>query len=234
MGTKGTLHKKRDIQFRRDHHVKGLDAGIFKCREIGNESLARQYEHLRNWYQKLSYQLLLKSWMLGEMIGYSFNNHVIATILTDTDQSLGTIEIKIDQDFVRSKEHIIFWKDLNRSHFYSYTYRNPTPVIEEWPEDHPFFMAKNKKNGSHVVDHSVMRNAINFNRSHDTSLLQVADLVAGIISKYYNRDEFDDVYSSISRYFMPPAEPIRLLKMATQEQAKRDTTPNPWEQLSGK
>jgi len=53
------------------------EKGIWNCKKIGNLKLAMEYKELKNWYRKLNYQLLLKTWILGEMIGFSFVEHVM-------------------------------------------------------------------------------------------------------------------------------------------------------------
>jgi len=48
VATIGSGHKKVDIQLHRDYHVRCIDGGIAKCREVGNDRLAEQYVQLRN------------------------------------------------------------------------------------------------------------------------------------------------------------------------------------------
>lgn len=232
-GTTPALHKKRDIQFNRDHHVKCLEEGIWECKKIGNIKLADAYKELKNWYRKLSYQLLLKTWILGEMIGHSFVEHVLQVILDEKDKTLGVIKISIDKDFVREPRHIIFWKDFLRSQFYNYTYRHPVTIVSEWSEDHPFFMAKNKNKGELFVDsnHVIGRNC-NFINSHNSTEIQVADILATIISKYYNKKEFLLVYKQIRNFFIPKRiNPVKILKMTSPDEAKPDLIPNPYKIL---
>ena len=233
VGTIPSSHSKKDIQFHRDHHLKTLRKGIEKCEEIGNHRLARQYNELANWYKGLNYQLLLKTWILGQMIGFSYRQHIIQTILNETDRTLGTIEILIDRDFVKEPQHIIYWKDLLRSWFYSYTYRKPIPILENWDDDHPFYMAKNnpkKENGSYVDKDNIFKDHCNFVESHLCEQVQVADILATIISEHLENGTYNDSYFKIKKYFIPvKGNPIRLLKMASEDEAVPDMTPNPWD-----
>ena len=89
---------------------KSIENGIEKCLSINNTKLAGQYIELKNRYRKINYQLLLKTWILGQMIGYSFENHVIVSALNHTDRTLGVIKISIDQDFIKEPQHVIYWK----------------------------------------------------------------------------------------------------------------------------
>lgn len=235
-GTIPSDHTKKDIQFHRDHHVKCLDEGIWKCKEIGNTKLAKEYIELRNWYKKINYQLLLKTWILGEMIGYSFVGHVWQVALDKKDRTLGTIKISIDRDFILSSRHVIFWKDILRNQFYSYTYHNPVPVISEWSEDHPFFLAKGKKEGNKKgpfldAQHVFSKNC-NFVLSHESPEVQAADIVASILSRHYNENRFSEAYRKIHCFFVPKGgKPIRMLRMVSEEMARPDDTPNPYEIL---
>lgn len=226
-------HKKRDIQFHRDHLVKSVDKGIAKCRAVGNTALAAQYVELRNWYKNLNYELLLKSFILGEMITVSYREHIIDAILRGHDQTLGEFRIAIDQDFVKSREHIIFWKDLLRSKFWSYTYRNPVPVIAEWPDGHPYYMTHGRgsdTSGTHVDTNNVFRRSCNFYKSHETPEIQIADIVGKIVTRYHNDKAFVSAYGKLRPYLLPERSPkIKLLKMTTPEEAKPDPAPNPYE-----
>ncbi len=238
LGTTPAEHKKKTIQFHRDHHLKSYDLGIAKCLEVGNERLANQYQQLRNWYGNLNYQLLLKSWTLGEMIGHSYVEHMIHTILTDTDQSLGEFSISIDQDFVKSKEHIVFWKDFLRNSFGNYTNRYPVPVISEWPDDHPYYQlnfgAEEYESGEDqrlVVDSGhVFRNGCNFVISNQCAEVQVADIVATIVSNYFNKDMRNESYARVREYFIPVrGEPVKLIRMSSEEESKPPSNQNPYE-----
>jgi len=236
-GTIPSEHTKEIIEFHKNHHLKCLRDGIENCKKINNYKLASQYEQLANWYQNISDHLLLKIWILGQMLGHSFREHVIQTILDRTDLTLGTIKISIDKDFVRSKEHIYFWKDLLRSWFYSYTYRNPIPVIKEWDANHPFFMNRNKneqKNEKepYVDSDHIFKSNCNFCDSHLNAEVQVADILASIISKYYNGEQFNSAYNKIRKYFIPIRQnPGVIFRMVSLDEAVPDNTPDPWKTL---
>lgn len=233
-GTRPSEHNEEIIKFHRDHHINCLDRGIQQCREVGNSRLADQYTELRNWYKKLNNQLLLKNFILAEMIGFSFIEHVVQVILDNQDRTLGTIQIKIDEDFVRQPQTIIFWKDLLRSHFYSYTYQHPIPILKEWPDDHPFYAARNKPKGSRIlvdVD-NVFRNGCNFVRSHEHPEIQIADILASIIGGYQNKKIFRSSYSRVRSKMIPiRRSPITLFRMASPKNSHPDSAPNPYEML---
>ena len=230
-------HRKKDIQFHRDHHIQCLNDGIRECDNVGNHKLARQYTELRNWYKNLNYQLLLKTWILGEMLGCSFVEHVIQTILDKTDKTLGIIRLSVDRDFIKEPTHIIFWKDFLRNQFYNYTYRHPVPIISEWSTDHPFFMGKGRnaqmKTGAVIDSKHIFRDNCNFAESHCTPEIQVADIIAKVIANYYNHHTFVSAYGKLKPYMIPfRTQKITLLKMSTPEQSKPSSVPNPYKNLA--
>lgn len=224
-------HTKRDIQLFRDHHIKSIDEGIRKFRSLDNEQMALEYTHLRNWYRKINYQLLLKTWILGEMIGFSFVEHVTQVILDNKDRTLGTIQINIDRDFIHDPQTTIFWKDLLRSHFYSYTYEHHIPVLKEWPLNHPFYVARDRSESGLIIDtEHVFKNGCNFVNSHQNPEIQIADILASIISGYNNRKLFAKPYGKIREKFIPiRRQPITLLRLIPSESA--DRIPNPYEEI---
>ena len=184
--TGGLLHTEKTLEFHKNHHLSQLDEGIRECKEYRNMRLAKQYVDMRNWFKKLNHQQLLKIYILKETVFHSFRDHVFVAALTKRDQTLGHIEISIDKDFIREPQHVAYWKDLLRSWFYSFTYRNPIPILENWPEDHPFFMAKKRgKRGSgpFVDEDHVFRRACNFTDSHRKAEIQVADILARMIAE---------------------------------------------------
>lgn len=230
-----SIHKKRDIQFHRDHHLKGLREGIWKCKKVNNDKLARELEEESNWYQKLNYQSLLKTWILSEMICYSFRMHVIKTILDNQDKTLGEIKIEIDRDFVRQPRHILFWKDFLRNKLYSYTYQKPILIISEWSEDHPFFLAKNKNQGERFNDvNHIFRNNCNFLHSHQSPLIQVSDIISTIIYNYLNYNKFERAFDLLKQFFIfEKSKPILRLRMTTPEVSKPNPAPNPYLKIKG-
>jgi len=209
-------HKKKHIQDYRDVGIKAYNTAIEKCLAVDNASLARQYTELRNWYKNLNYQLIIKESVLGQMIGHSFHSHVIKVALERKDQSLGLIRISIDRDFVREPSHITFWKEILRNTFHFYTERNPIPVISEWGSDHPFFMSK--KNDAIGIDtvndeDDIFRNGVNFERSDKLTELQLADLVAGIISRYLNEKTHKEAFDVLRIFMIPPNDPFLKLRI---------------------
>ncbi len=238
VGTIPSEHKKKVIQFHRDHHLKSYDRDIAKVVDAGNVRLSNQYQQLRNWYGNLNYQLLLKTWTLGEMIGHSYVEHMIHTILTDTDRTLGEFSISIDQDFVKSKEHNVFWKDFLRNSFYNFTDRHPIPVISEWPDDHPYYQlhldTEEYESGDSarlVIDSGhVFRNGCNFVMSNQCAEVQVADIIATIVSNYYNKGIGDKSYTRIRECLIPVrGDPVKLIRMSSEEESKSPSGQNPYE-----
>jgi len=89
-----------------------------------------------------------------------------------------------------------------------------------------------RKNGPFVDSKHVFRKNCNFVHSHDSPEVQVADILATIVSKYYNKKDFQLAYRQIKEFFIPKREnPVRILKMASPEEAKPDLTPNPYKIL---
>jgi len=237
VGTVPSDHKKIDIQHRRDSNIKDLESGVRECISIGNDSLAKQYRSLINWYKPLSYQILLKIWVLSEMIGYSYREHMIQVVLDKKDLSLGEFEISIDKDFIKKDTHLDYWRDLLRSWFYGYTYRHPIIGISEWPEDHPYYqktkmetMLQDDGRMISIDRGNYFRDGVNFVDSHNSSIVQVADIVASIISQQLNDNKFNSAYIALQKYFIPirTDKPIKIVKMAGPSEDKVENIPNPW------
>ncbi len=231
-------HKKIHIQTRRDLHIQDLEGIIQKCRLIGNYSLADQYVQLVGWYRKLSYQLLIKSWVLSFAIWHSFREHVIQTILSNADLTLGKVQLSIDRDHITKPNPTMYWEELLRSWLYSYSFHDPVPVIQEWGPDHPFRVAwgdsKNIKPGLDVfVDNEGwFKRCVSFVDSSESMLVQVADISASIVLKGLESRGFTTAYKGISSRLIPIRRPpIINVDLATIKRSGPEQLPNPWQYL---
>jgi hypothetical protein len=183
----------------------------------GNASKAREYTNMAIWYKnasRMNYLNYMKMVLLRRLILKVFYSAIGLSILIELlhrdPQSVNLLNItfKIDRDFVRGPDPETFWKELLRSSFRAS--RDGIPVLDEWNDDHPF-LKKYPLIEEEFLDFSdVFKNHCAFYDSHVSFEVQIADITALIINRYFNRGAAREAYAELWATTSAPSRPTHL------------------------
>ena len=179
----------------------GIREGVKGYLALGRPAVARTYEEFGNWFQRLHDSQFLKIVLLGDCIGNAFVNSVGHAISGRYDQELPDLHMIIDQDFVREKRHITFWKEVLRNQLWHISKETPLPLLNDWREcGHPF-LTKFTRNGR-LDFNELFTKGCEFGSSHQYPELRIADLTATIVSRHLNRRRCTPAFRVLQRFFL--------------------------------
>ncbi len=176
------------------------------ARANGKEAMAKQYDRMAIWHKnakKMHYPHFFKLILLRSLIVKAFTSaigvSILLEVLGDKDsENLLNIQIKIDQDFVRGADPIIYWKELLRTHFIDATKENPIPSLDAWKENgHPFLEKYKGAEDGTLNFKDIFKNHCDFVDSHKHFEVQIADIIGIIINRFYNRQKAIEAYREL-------------------------------------
>lgn len=197
--------------------------------ESGKNEMAKQYERMAIWHKnakKMHYPHFFKLILLRQLINKSFNTSIGASILLEMvgdkeSTNLLNIKFKIDQDFVRGDDPTIYWKELLRNSFISYTINNPVPLLDSWKNGHPF-VEKYKGNIEGTLNFKdLFKNNCDFLESHEHFEIQIADITAIIINRFHNRQRATEAHNALFKVLKRQ----KLSKIILNDMPNFDTNP---------
>lgn len=183
-----------------------LVENIRLAKEDGKHEMAKQYEQMSYWYRnakKMHYQHYFKMVLLNKLVNRSITEAVGKSIVSELlsgdkeAYNLTHLQIKIDQDFIRAKEPLTYWKELLRNEFIRKQKKEGIPVLERWPDDHPFLVKYRHGKPGELNFKDLFRNNCDFVESHESFEVQIADIVAIIYNRYFNRKKCIDAYMAL-------------------------------------
>lgn len=163
-----------------------LYSGIIEIRRHENRSLALEYARLARWFRRLNYQNFLKLRLTARCIDTSLRSAICIAALRDFKDDLVSMEFKLDESFIEPGIETQFWHELLRQQTIAASERNPVVVIDDWEKTgHPFVKAYGTPD---LLDlRPILRDRCTFVKSHDHWEVRVADVVATIFHRVYNR-----------------------------------------------
>ena len=176
--------------------------------ENGKNEMAEQYRKMAIWHKnskKMHYPHFMKLILLRSLINKAFNTAVGVSILYEMvddkkSENLLNLEFKIDQDFVRGRDATIFWKELLRNTFISYTNRNPIPTLDAWETNgHPFLEKYKRKDNNKIYLTELFKKNCNFKESDEHWEIQIADITGIIINRFHNRNKAQRAYLNLNK-----------------------------------
>jgi len=186
--------------------VAKLVENIRLATDDGKHEMAKQYEQMSYWYRnakKMHYQHYFKIVLLNKLVNRSIREAVgksIVAELLEGDKeafNLTHLQIKIDQDFIRGDEPVIYWKELLRNEFIRQQDKEGIPALDSWKDDHPFLQKYGNGKPGQLDFKDLFQNNCEFLDSHDSFEIQIADIVAIIYNRYFNRKKCVAAYAAL-------------------------------------
>ena len=168
--------------------------------------VSEEYQKLIYWYKNRNYQQYIKIIMLNKTIPEALRNTIIIAIVLSeipgsSHDNLLKIKIKIDRDFINGPQPRLFFGELLKHAFRTFTNNNPIPALDTWEKSgHPFLDKYLKSNGKYDFKEILYDNC-NFCHSHEQFEIQMADITGNIIHRFQNRQRCKDAYEKLVEKF---------------------------------
>lgn len=176
----------------------GIRKGYEWYRDNDRPQQANTYEEFSFWFKKLSYTQFMKIGVLGECIVHSIINAIGHSVTGRYDNELPRMRFIIDRDIVNNPRANIFWHELMRNQLYNTSKRHPIPLLNTWrKKSHPFLQHFTR--AGELDFNELFWNQLAFDVSHRHPELRMADIVAGIFGRYFNRRGAADAYFQLKR-----------------------------------
>lgn len=179
----------------------GIREGIKGYISLRRPEVARTYEEMGNWFQKLDNSLYLKIVLLGQCIVNSLSNSIGHAISGGYDAELTALQFVIDRDFVRGARHLSFWREILRNQLWHISQETPVPLLADWQHTGHPFLTKFTRNGRLDLNELFVNNC-SFALSHQRPELRIADMAAAILGRYLNQRRCGAAFNVVRRVFL--------------------------------
>jgi hypothetical protein len=223
------------VEKHRKANLIGIRGSAQEMRELRRpESSASLYDDFGNWIERLSYAQYLKIRVLGDCIFTALANTIGHSITEGYDDELIRIKFMIDKDFIKERQHNIFWHEFLRNQLYDHSQKYPLPLLDKWEDKGHPFLEKYGGNG-YLNLRELFWKQCSFVSSHDNFEIRIADAVNTIITRCLNRQECHQAYLLVRKYFLKDKK-IRemLLHDFNLDNLRYNPAENPWRNLRGK
>ena len=209
----------------------GIEEGIEIFKKQGKEALSSKYNEFKNWYSKLNYQQFVKLQLLGQIISSSYRNSFGTAISSGFDDELVNTKFILDKDHIRGREQNSFWREILRNQMYSYSVKNPLPLLDEWQKTGHPFLDKYGAEGFINLNRLFWKNC-SFEDSKSHFELRIADAVNTILSTYHNDKKNVRSFSLLKHLFMGDQKITGFLfHDFNLDERWESRGPNPWSKL---
>jgi hypothetical protein len=209
----------------------GIRKGVEGYTDLERAKRAQTYDEFSYWFKKLSYDQYLKILLLGECIVHSLINSFGHSISGKYDDELVRLRLLIDRDFVKEPRSNIFWHELLRNQLFHITKEHPVPMLDRWEKrGHPV-IDKYRINGVFDLNELFWKHT-EFVKSHEYFEVRIADVVATIFNRYYNRRECIKAFTLVKPSIARGGRVVSIiLNDFDVEQWQYDPDANPWKSL---
>jgi len=209
-------------------NLAGINDGILNYKKLGRDRPANLYRDFANWLRKLNYQKYLKIFTLGNCIHEALISSVGHAITGAYDDELVHLRLKIDRDFIKGRQTTSFWRELLRNQLYNLSLTEPMPLLDTWKETGHPFLTLYYKNGDLDLNR-LYTERCDFVLSNDHFEIRIADIIAIILSRYYNRKKCLKHFD-ILKHFHTGNNVLKIiaLKDFSFEDHFERLPPNPW------
>lgn len=152
-----------------------LRASAKKAAELGKTEIADSYVRMSRWATKRSPENVLWLLTLVEAIDLSIQHSIIMFADEMDAHEFESIEIIIDESFIKKEAHAEFWKEWLRLRSFKKVWETP----REWSSDHPF-NRKYRESSGLLNTRDLFRNHMRFANSDEVIGIQIADICANI------------------------------------------------------
>lgn len=202
------------VQKFKEIEVNALLNDAKKFRENGDEKKAKSIEKMSIWLKnrkKMNYNHFMKMTLLKSIINNSFITSIGISILTELtkedlySENLLNLEFKIDSDFIKGDEANKNWKKILERSFIAFNKKNPIPTLTKWKNESHAFLEKYKTENEELLNFSdIFKNLCNFNHSHNSFEIQMADIVGIIINRNQNLNKAIEPYEELWKIIEKP------------------------------
>jgi hypothetical protein len=207
----------------------GVSYGVELYQGQGKLRLGLTVKDLGNWYKNLSYVQYMKTRMLGGSIYRALVNSIGHSISGGYDKDeLPRLRYKIDRDFIKEPRHFVFWKILLRNQIWQASKHEPLPMLNEWDHsDHPFTETVDGETHARITE--IFEDRCEFLRSHEHFEIRIADAVASIMHRFWNKRQCSQAYRIIVGSFCGRGSfPQIVLNDFDLAGYRYDPSDNPW------
>jgi hypothetical protein len=175
------------------------DAEIFErsseiMQEHKNLRMKEQYRQMSGWVRSRSVENVYWIIALQETVINSLQHTIIRFMEPEDDSEFNDFRIFIDQSFIRRDEHISFWREWLRADLAKSSRKNPTNIPDTWRKrSHPFIHAYSIYPGLLDLNRLFVKNT-GFFRSEKIQGLQIADICAHTLYRYYRGNGVSEAY----------------------------------------
>lgn len=216
------VDKHRQVQ------SEGIERGADFYSQLGREAMAQIYKEFGHWFRKLSYDIYLKIVLLGECIVLSLNNAFGHCISGGYDLELTRLQYMIDRDFVREERSDFFWHELLRNQLWYTSKRHPLPLLDTWSRTGHPVLDKYTRDRRLDLNDLFWKN-LSFVRSYESLEVRIADVVAAIFTRFFNRTGGEPAYNLLRQCIAERGHvPIAILKDFDLSAWTYEPTDNPW------
>jgi hypothetical protein len=125
------------IEEYRKIEISRFEKGVELYTKNNRPRIAEAYQQLIHWYKNRNYEQYLKILILNQTIPEALRKVIGISILLSLlpgngNDNLLNIKIKIDRDFINGPQPRLFFGELLRSSFRTFTTKYPIPVLDSW------------------------------------------------------------------------------------------------------
>jgi hypothetical protein len=173
----------------------GVRDGTNFYSEQGRVGVARTYEEFGNWLQNLNYSLFVKLLVLGHCITRAMVDAIGHSVSARYDRDeLPRMRFLIDRDFIKQPRHDVFWHEVLRNQLYSNSLTDPILMLDTWEKTgHPFVEMYTREDGESDYNKLFWKNCT-FGLSHEHFEIRIADIVATILYRFWNKRGCAEAY----------------------------------------
>ena len=207
----------------------GVSYGVALYQGQGKLRLGLTVKDLGNWYKNLSYDQYMKTRMLGGCVYRALVNSIGHSISGGYDKDeLPRLRYKIDRDFIKEPRHLVFWKILLRNQIWQASKVEPLPMLNEWDHsDHPFTQTVDGETHARITE--IFEDRCEFLHSHEHFEIRIADAVASIMHRFWNKRQCSQAYRIIVGSFCGRGSfPQIVLNDFDLAGYRYDPSDNPW------
>lgn len=174
-----------------DIEIEQIKYSLEKFKKVGTRKSNLNFlDQYWRWLNKRSIREYLKMMCLKNCLRDTLHNLMVNCIIKDRIDEILNIQYKIDRDFLNDEN--IYWSDYLRKSIENDSKQRPFPMLDTWGDDHPIkkkYLIEGNDGRKGFDLNSIFRDNLNFLESHEHPEIRIADIMAIILNRYWNRGE---------------------------------------------
>lgn len=181
---------------------------ILQYKRDGNLEMANEYGRFAKWAGRLSYAQYAKAITLVDCIYHSLYNSVLVAAVKKFDKELVDLEWRLDENFIKRKTSKKYWLELLRNMLRQISSQEPLPILKTWnKKKHPFLKKYVTEDNNYVMG-KLFIEKLGFYVSTDNFEIRIADIVATIYHRYFNKKRCQNAFNVVNRCNWQPDNQI--------------------------